>query len=274
MELFDLREPVSAGSHGAWLLMSLPATALLWRRVEGDRGKQVSFLVYGLTLAWCSAASTLLHGAHGTSEDLAFYALLDHIGIYLLIAGTYTPIAWNLLEGQWRWGMLVLAWVAAAGGAGLQLAWGTLPPAVYTTLYLAMGWGAVLSYSEISRTVAKRDLIPLALGGVFYSVGALINLFRWPVLWAGVFGFHELFHVLVVAASAAHFWFMLAVVVPFPRADVRVPLARTPWLPIRWATRSSTPWQAPHFLTAWRSQTEQGLLPLPYFARWKRNDRP
>lgn len=234
----------------------------------------MSFLVYGCSLACCSAASTLLHGAHGTEPELAFYALLDHIGIYLLIAGTYTPIAWNLMEGKWRRGILAAAWLAAAAGSGLQLAWGTLPPALYTTLYLTMGWGAVLCYSELSRIVSQRDLIPLGLGGVFYSAGALINLFRWPNVWPGVFGFHELFHLLVVAASASHFWFMMVVVIPYSSNQTAGKPFRASLRPAQWVYRPAAAGrQAPHLLSSWRAIANDRALSLLYRRRWKRSPR-
>ena len=80
-----------------------------------------------------------------------------------------------------------------------------------TLMYLAMGWGAVLCYFEVARRVSHRNLLPIVVGGVLYSSGAVINLLHQPVLWPGVFQAHELFHIFVVAGSLAHYWFMLTV---------------------------------------------------------------
>lgn len=214
MDLLSLREPLSAGSHGAWLLLSLPATLWLWLRSRHDRSKQISLLVYGASLSACFGASTLFHGMRVPGPQLDTLALIDHIGIYLLIAGTYTPIAWNLLSRPWKHGVLALAWLAAAGGSTMQVLWTDLPIWMATSLYLVMGWGAVVFYAELERSVNCTSVRLILWGGVFYSVGAAINLLEWPVLWPGVFGAHELFHLFVMAGSLCHFTFMLTVVAP------------------------------------------------------------
>jgi hemolysin III len=215
VDFLNPREPVSTWSHALWLLLALPGTLLLWRRGSGDRTKQLSLLTYGLSLAFCSAASTLYHGVRPTGHRLATFALLDYIGIYFLIAGSYTPIAWNLLRGPWRRGILVLVWLWAAAGTLLRLADVTLPPWLSTGLYLAMGWGAVFCYFEVARRLSCRALLPIPVGGLLYSLGAVCNLLRQPVLWPGVFQAHELFHLFVLAGSLVHFRFVLRVVVPF-----------------------------------------------------------
>src|SRR5262245_40442517 len=127
MHLLILREPASACSHGAWLLMALPVGLVLWRRGRGDRGKQASLLVFAASLAACASASTAYHAVRLPEKQIAAFRLLDHVGIVVLIAGTYTPIAWNLLRGRWRLGTLAMAWAVAATVASLQLAFGGLP---------------------------------------------------------------------------------------------------------------------------------------------------
>jgi hemolysin III len=215
MDFLNPREPVNTWSHGLWLLLVLPGTLLLWRRSAGDRAKQLSLLIYGLSLIFCSAASTLYHGVQSAANRMATFALLDYIGIYFLIAGSYTAIAWNLLRGRWRAGILVLVWLWAVAGSVLRLACTNLPHGLSTGLYLVMGWGSVFCYVEVARRISYRALLPILVGGLLYSVGAVFNLLHQPVLWPGVFESHELFHLFVVAGSLSHFWFMLAVVVPF-----------------------------------------------------------
>ena len=111
MAFFDLREPVSAWSHCAGLLLALPGILLLWRRSGGDPAKRLSLLVYGLSLAFCYAASTLYHGLRLPADRLAAFDRLDRVGIFALIAGSYTPLAWGLMRGRWRWGTLATVWV-------------------------------------------------------------------------------------------------------------------------------------------------------------------
>jgi hemolysin III len=212
MTYLDFREPVSAWTHGGGLLLSIPATALLWRRSAGDPARRFSLLVFGLSLALCYCGSTLFHAMRLGSDGLYWLDALDHIGIFILIAGSYTPVAWNLLHGRLRWGTLVSAWLAAGVGTGLLLICGIFSMFWSTLFYLAMGWGAVFCYLELARVHSHRTVFPLLLGGILYSVGAVMNLAHWPDLWPGVFGPHELFHLFVMAGSAAHFVFMHEVV--------------------------------------------------------------
>src|SRR5205823_1230985 len=135
-----------------------------------------------------------------------------HVGIHLLIAGSYTPVAWNLLRGRWRRVTLAAVWSTTLVASALLIMNIRLPMPLATCEYLALGWGALFCYFEIARVLSHRALRPLVVGGVLYSVGALLNLFHWPVLWPGVFGSHEMFHLWVMGGSFAHFWFMLSAV--------------------------------------------------------------
>ncbi len=215
MNFLDMREPLSSWTHCAGLLLALPGTWLLWRRSVGDPGKRLSLLVYGLTLAFCYSASTLFHGVRLSSARIAAFARLDGVGIFALIAGSYTPIAWSLMRGRWRRWTLATVWGVAATATVLIATGRHFSPVLGTGLYLGMGWGAVVCYAEIAKVVSHRALLPIVAGGLFYSVGAVLNLLHWPVLWPGTFGPHELFHLFVLAGSLAHYWFILEVVVPF-----------------------------------------------------------
>src|SRR4051794_6471667 len=102
----NFREPVSAWTHGLWLLLSPLALVILWRAGRGDRVKRAGFLVFGLSLALCYAGSTAFHGVRLSPDAIEFFATLDSIGIYLLIAGTVTPVALVILRDRWQWGIL------------------------------------------------------------------------------------------------------------------------------------------------------------------------
>jgi hemolysin III len=217
MNFLDLREPVSAWSHFAGLSLALPGTILLWQRTSGNFAKRLSMLVYGATLAFCYLASTLYHGVRLPAAEIATFARLDGVGIFALIAGSYTPIAFCLLQGWWRrltlasvWGVAVTATVLISTGRHFS-------PALSTGLYLAMGWGAVACYYEIAQVVSHKAMLPILIGGISYSVGAILNVLHWPILFPGTFGTHELFHFFVLAGSLLHYLFILKVVVPFDR---------------------------------------------------------
>ncbi len=232
MHLFDLREPVNAWSHGAGMMLALPVTWMLWKRCGAlaccdqlgledwrgttryQRNKAFGLLIFGISLILCYGVSALFHAVQPQGELLSRLQRLDHVGIYLLIAGTYTPVALALLRGAWSWGTLTTVWTVAFVCGSRVWYGGVLPIWISTLVYLTMGWGALLCYCELARGYSHRALLPLPVGGVLYSVGALINLAHWPVFWPGQFGSHELFHFFVIAGSACHIFFMLNVVIP------------------------------------------------------------
>ncbi len=215
MNFLDFREPVSAWSHCAGLLLALPGTLLLWRRSAGDRAKRVSLVIYGLTLTFCYLASTLYHGLRLPASGIAGLARLDGVGIFALIAGSYTPLACCLMRGRWRLGTLAVVWSVAATATVLIATGQHFSRVLSTGLYLGLGWGFVVCYAEIAQVVSHRSLAPIVLGGLSYSVGAVLNLLHWPVFMPGIFGAHELFHLFVLVGSLAHYLFILKVVAPF-----------------------------------------------------------
>ena len=119
------------------------------------------------------------------------------------------------MRGRWRRWTLASVWGVAATATALIATGRHFPPVLGTGLYLAMGWGVLACYSEIAQVVSHRALLPIVVGGLSYSVGAVLNLLHWPVLFPGVFGAHEVFHLFVLAGSLAHYRFILKVVVPF-----------------------------------------------------------
>jgi len=214
LALLDFREPVNAWSHCLGLWLSLPATLFLWKRCGGDPARRLALLVFGLSLAICYAGSTLFHAVRLPRVWIDRFDQLDHIGIFILIAGSYTPVAWTFLDGRLKWATLGSVWSLSALGTALLLHYGVFSMFWSTLFYLVLGWGALICYIEMARVLSHRSLFLLLLGGVFYTVGAVINLVHWPVIRPGLFGEHELFHVFVIAGSLAHFLFMYHVVAP------------------------------------------------------------
>src|SRR5438876_5231544 len=141
MNLLDLREPVSTWSHCAGLLLALPGTLLLWRRGGGDSGKRLSLLVYGLSLAFCYSASTLYHGVRLPAARITAFARLDGVGIFALIAGSYTPLAWCLMRGRWRRWTLAIVWSVAITATVMIATGQHFSPVFSTGLYLWIGGG-------------------------------------------------------------------------------------------------------------------------------------
>jgi hypothetical protein len=138
-------------------------------------------------------------------------------------------VAWAMMRGSWWWGTLTTVWTVALVCATRVWCVGILPPELSTLVYMTMGWGSLFCYRELARTYSHWTLLPLPLGGIFYSIGAAINLAHWPVIYPGVFAAHELFHFFVIAGSACHVFFMHEVVVPVTApAPLPAPAANPP----------------------------------------------
>ncbi len=221
MDWLIFREPISAWTHGIWMIFALAGCLLLWRVGRGDPVKQAALLLYGVCLVLCLGGSALYHGVRLPAEQIRMCRTIDHIGIFLLIGGTVTPVALVILTGGWRTFTLALAWGGAAIGIALLTSWTTAPLWLYTSIYLVMGWGVCLGYFEIARVLSRPAMRPVWLGGWFYTIGALLNLMGWPRLVPGVFGTHELFHLFVMAGSLCHFYFMVRRLAPYPRPAYR-----------------------------------------------------
>jgi hemolysin III len=139
---------------------------------------------------------------------------IDHGAIYVFMAASYTPVGLLVLEGATRWMVLGSVWAGALGGVALSVAWVTAPRVLFAISYVALGWVMVIAFPEL---VANLDLTPIVLfgaGGVLYSAGAVIYALRRPDPWPSTFGFHEIFHALVVAAALIHFVAMAGWVIP------------------------------------------------------------
>jgi hemolysin III len=211
-----LREPVSGLTHAAGGalaaagLVLLLATAASARRVD----QLVAFGVFGLSLVSLYTASSLYHLLPLSPAGVAKLRRLDHMSIFILIAGTYTPFCLLALEGTWRWGLLSLIWVLALCGVLLKLLWMEAPRWLSVVLYLGMGWVALIAAPALFRAVEVGGMAWVLAGGLTYSAGALVYALKRPNLVPGVFGFHEVWHLLVMAGSACHFWAVLRYVAP------------------------------------------------------------
>ncbi len=242
----DPRDPVSTWTHGLGFLAALVVLPWLWRLGRGDRIRQLALLPFGVGLVACYGASMLAHGAR-LPDGAAVPALsrIDLVGIYLLIAGSYTPLAAVLLRGAWRAGALAWAWTIAGVASAWILSGATPPKPVSTGLYLAMGWGCVVLLVEVAPVVGRRGLTWLVLGGLSYTVGAVLDLAHWPTLVPGWVGPHEVFHLFVLGGSACHLRFMVREVVPY-RAPALVSDPDPAWVADGAAGPSSGAHVGPH----------------------------
>lgn len=200
--------------HAGAGVAAIIGTGVLLYLTRGNLPGQLSLLIYGLSSVILFGCSALYHIGSWSPPRNAFLRRLDHANIFLLIAGTYTPIAFNVLSGGWRIGILVAVW-----GLGL-IGMLTIAPALHlpryvtTALYVLIGWVALAAIPPIVASVGLSGMLLLALGGILYTLGAVIYALRWPTLWPRVFGYHEAFHLATIVAACAFFAFMVIYVVP------------------------------------------------------------
>jgi hemolysin III len=210
------REPVNGWLH---LVGSVLATIGLVALVvaAGERGSlrhAVALGVFGASAVLMFTASALYH-LRSRSSRAALLRRLDHAMIFVYIAGTYTPVCLLVLDGSWAsYTLLGAVWAVAAVGVVRKLLASPGPRGLSTALYVAMGWMGVLAFPALRAAAPPGLLYGLVGGGVLYTVGAMVYLARWPRGRPGVFGFHELWHVFVIAASATHYWAIFRYAVP------------------------------------------------------------
>lgn len=212
-----LREPWNAVTHGLGVLLALVGGSVLLVASVGDPRRLVAFAIYTASLVALYLASTLLHAVRARPEVLRRLRVFDHAAIYVLIAGTYTPIALVSLAGvspAWGWSIFGVAWGFAGLGVLFKLVWLDAPRWLSTALYLGMGWMAMVAIAPLVQALPWGGFAWLIAGGLFYSVGAIVYARRRPDPWPGVFGYHEVWHLFVLAGSICHYVLMLRYVLP------------------------------------------------------------
>jgi hemolysin III len=191
---------------GAGLLISQAAA-------QGDPWKIVGLSIYGLSLVSLFVFSTLHHGLDGSPRLNEVLRTLDYDSVFFLIAGTVTPLVLVLFRNTYGWTVFGAVWAIAVLGIVLRSVWRQVPKYVTNTLYIALGWLTVLLVgADVSLPLGALAL--MAGGGVVYSAGFAIFVIERPNPWPGVFGFHEIWHVLVVVAALLHYLLMYFYVLP------------------------------------------------------------
>lgn len=210
------REPLSALFHLVGGAFALPGLGLLLTLSRHDPGRWLSLLVYGVSLMALYGASTLLHGLKVSRRFRHWLNRLDHMAIFLLIAGTYTPIVYNLFPPHWRWPVLIAIWGIAFAGMAYKLTSVRIHGFFNVFIYLVLGWGAVpLALAlRLWPIVSPAGFGLLLLGGCIYSLGFVIYYLEWPDPWPDTFGHHEIWHLFVLGGSLCHYLFMLLFVAP------------------------------------------------------------
>jgi hemolysin III len=200
-----LKEPFCALSHLTAAALSVIALAVLLILSKGRPWHFISFAIYGASLIFLFTASGLYHSISGTVNRANRWQRLDHTAIYLLIAGTYTPVCLVSLRGPWGWSLLGAVYGLALVGI-VALYWGRwIPGRIRVVLYSLMGWLVCIAIHPLQQAFPPQALSWLVAGGVVYTVGMVIYATDWPHLWPGKFTAHDLWHLCVIAGSVCHY---------------------------------------------------------------------
>ena len=206
--------PRLRGVFHLWAFVAALAAGIVLVLLADGALETFSSWVYAAALAAMFGCSALYHRFPWKSAARRLWARrLDHSMIFVFIAGTYTPFALLSFEGATKWLVLVMVWSGAAFGLVLELVWIDSPRWLSAVAYLVVGWVGVLAMPQMFSSVGIAGGVLLIVGGVLYTVGALIYAARWPNPFPRTFGFHEIFHLLVVAAAVTQFVAVLLVVV-------------------------------------------------------------
>lgn len=208
MTTLTLREPVNALTHIAGAIASLAGLILMvvYAYINAGAWHIVSFSIFGATLLMMYTASSLYHAINLSEKGIAIMRRIDHVMIFLLIAGTYTPFCLVPLRGAWGWTILILVWSMAIIGSVLKIFFMNIPRWVSTAIYLIMGWLCIVAIYPLAKSLEIDSLVWLIVGGAFYSIGAVIYGLKRPNPCPKVFGFHGIWHLFVLSGSFCHFW--------------------------------------------------------------------
>lgn len=179
------------------------AATLVWSADDGR--ERLAALIYGAGLCGLFGVSATYHRWRWDPRHKPALQRLDHSMIFVFIAASYTPIALLVLTTPLRWIVLGSVWAGASGGVGFSLGWIDAPRSWTAAAYVALGWVAVVAAPQLVDHLGVVPALLLLLGGLLYSVGAVIYARQRPDPWPATFGFHEVFHTLVTAAALVHF---------------------------------------------------------------------
>lgn len=207
-----IREPGSAITHFiAMMLAVFAAVPLLVKTGISSGGREfAAMIIFICSMILLYGASTLYHSVNLSGKALRFFRKLDHMMIFVLIAGSYTPVCLIVLGGNQGYQLLSLVWGIAFAGMLIKAFWVTCPKWFSSIIYIAMGWICVLVFGQLLASLPPAAFMWLFGGGVIYTIGGIIYVLKLPIFNSKhkSFGSHEVFHLFVMGGSICHFIFM------------------------------------------------------------------
>ncbi|MBU5593722.1 hemolysin III family protein [Amphibacillus sp. MSJ-3] len=203
-----IREPINGFTHLAGAVFAF--VGLLFMVIKGAQtltltSEILSLIIFGVSMILLYATSATYHMVIASDHVIAWLRKLDHSMIYVLIAGTYTPYCIITLRGTLGWSLLIIIWLTAISGVLFKMIWFHSPRWLSTLLYIIMGWLIIFAIAPLSANLAMEGVIWLVLGGIIYTIGGVIYAVKPKWLESKYLGFHEIFHLFILAGSLAHF---------------------------------------------------------------------
>ncbi len=197
------------------LLSLIGAALLIYHSLKDQKlWHTLGFIIYGISLFKLFLFSAFHHGIDGSEKTEYWLRQMDYFAIFIMIAGSFTPLCLILLRNTLGWSILFLVWFLSILGIGLKLRFPDLPKWFSTSLYIGIGWLGVFIAKPIYLLV-PQVIIWLFIGGLFFTVGAVIFFLEKPNPFPGRFGFHEIWHLFVLAGAASHFYLMYFYLLPY-----------------------------------------------------------
>lgn len=212
-----IREPGSAITHFIAMMMAVFAsTPLLIKAAVSSRSASFTAMcIFMLSMILLYGASAAYHSVNLTGHSLKIFKKIDHMMIFVLIAGSYTPVCLIVLGGKMGYSLLALVWGIAIAGMLIKALWVTCPKWFSSVIYIAMGWVCLLVFGQLWNALPKAAFLWLLAGGIVYTIGGVIYALKLPIFNSRHenFGSHEIFHLFVMGGSICHFIFMYFYVV-------------------------------------------------------------
>lgn len=207
-----IREPGSAITHFIGMMLAIFAAVplLVKAGVTSGGSSFTAMTVFITSMILLYGASAMYHSVNLAGRSLRIFQKLDHMMIFVLIAGSYTPVCLIVLGGDAGYRLLALVWGIALAGMAIKACWITCPKWFSSIIYIAMGWVCVLVFGQLFDTLSTAAFLWLLTGGIIYTVGGVIYALKLPIFNSRhqAFGSHEVFHLFVMGGSICHFIFM------------------------------------------------------------------
>lgn len=217
MGFLKMKEPANTITHFIPFLSGIVAIFFLIAASSDDTSNMLVSVIFGISVITLYGASSAYHWIRTTPKKEKMLRKFDHMAIYFLIAGSYTPVLYYGLEGAWRTSLMSIIWTLAIIGMVIKLWFMGLPRWVSTAFYLLLGWFSMIPMTKLVHSIPSEAITLLVLSGVSYSIGAVIYGTKKLNFFPGKFGFHEIFHLFVACGTTLHYIMVYSYLLPISK---------------------------------------------------------